>query len=137
MFIRFFRHSLFAAVAAGLSACTSTPSPSSSPSAGRSALPLEIIPAGNGAPVHFETFETEKSLHVVAKPARATEALVDTQLVSSSNKVLSVALANIDEAHSPRESIVQFPISKARQASKIRVVYYTDARGAVAMPPDA
>jgi hypothetical protein len=103
-----------------------------------SSLPMEVVHAGSGRIVSFHAYETSDRLYVAgsAKPFYLKSTThVDVQLIGPSGNVIAEERDDIDPAH-PRTArsrsghhsyVASFPLSEARNAAKIRVIYHGDA----------
>jgi hypothetical protein len=123
------------AAIASLSACAS----SSWTKQADSTLPIEAIHSGSGAIMSFRAHETSDRLYVAgsAKPHQLIRPThVDIQLVGSDGRVLAEKTDDLDSPTHPRTArgrsgsqsyVASFPLSEARQAAKIRVIYHGDA----------
>lgn len=122
-------------VIASLSACASN----SWTKQADSGLPIEAIHSGSGAIVSFRAHETSDRLYVAgsAKPHQLMRPThVDIQLVGSDGRVLAEKTDDLDSPMHPRTArgrngsqsyVASFPLSEARQAAKIRVIYHGSA----------
>ena len=103
---------------------------------GDSGLPIEAVHSGSGTIMSFRVHETSDRLYVtgLAKPHQLMRPMhVDIQLVGASGRVIAEKTDGIDSPHHPRSAsgsrghrsyVASFPLSDARQAVKIRVVYH-------------
>ena len=101
-----------------------------------SGLPIEAVHSGSGTIMSFRVHETSDRLYVtgLAKPHQLTRPMhVDIQLVAASGRVIAEMTDGVDSPHHPRtvsgsrrhrSYVASFPLSDARQAMKIRVVYH-------------
>ncbi len=122
-----------AMVAIQLTACTSldtTFKQADSP------LPIEVQHLGGGQVMSFRAHETSERLYVsgsARKHALNASGHVDIQLIGSAGNVIAEKQDDIDPIH-PRPGggkryddsyVASFPLSEARKATKIRVIYHT------------
>lgn len=130
------RNPIIAGVTAGvLSACGSLDSYIRQAD---SALPIDAIHSGTGRVMSFRAFETADRLYVAGTTKgrfRNPSAHVDIQLIGKNGQIIAQEQDDIDFAH-PRTTqgrhgrqsyVASFPLSEARQASKIRVTYHSES----------
>jgi len=103
-----------------------------------SPLPIEVQHSGGGQIMSFRTHETSEQLYVAGTARRhklSNKAHVDIQLIGPSGNVIAEDQNDINPMH-PRPGggkrftdsyVVSFPLSQARQAVKIRVIYHSNA----------
>ena len=103
---------------------------------GDSGLPIEAVHSGSGTIMSFRVHETSDRLYVtgLAKPHQLMQPMhVDIQLVGAGGRVIAEKTDGINSPHHPRSAsgsrghrsyVASFPLSDARQAVKIRVVYH-------------
>lgn len=106
-----------------------------------SALPIEAIHSGSGAIMSFRAHETSDRLYVAgsAKPHQLMRPKhIDIQLVASDGRIIAEKTDDLDSSRHPRTAggqsgrqsyVASFPLSEARQAAKIRVIYHGNAHG--------
>ncbi len=103
-----------------------------------SPLPIEVLHSGSGQIMSFRAHETSDRLYVAGSARKhrlSNTAHVDVQLIDSSGTVLAEGQNDISPTHTPPGGgkrftdsyVVSFPLSKARQAAKIRVIYHGNA----------
>ncbi len=102
-----------------------------------SGLPIEAVHSGSGAIMTFWAHETSDRLYVagLAKPHQLVQPMhVDIKLIGADGRVIAEKTDRLDAPHHPRTSsgnlgrqsyVASFPLSEARQVTKIRVVYHT------------
>jgi len=99
-----------------------------------SPLPIEVQNTGSGQIVSSRAHETSDRLYVAGSARKhrlSNTAEVDIQLIGSSGEVLVKDQDDINPAHAApgggkrfKDSyLVSFPLSVARQAAKIRIIY--------------
>jgi hypothetical protein len=105
------------------------------------ALPVETIGSRSGQIMSFRAHETPDRLYVTgqAKPHQLTRPMhVDIQLIGTNGQVIAETTDDLDAPRHPRVSsgghgrqpyVASFPLSEARQAVKIRVLYHERHRG--------
>lgn len=105
------------------------------------ALPVETVGSRSGRIVSFRAHETSDRLYVTgqAKPHQLTRPMhVDIQLIGTSGQVIAETTDNLGAPRHSRVSsgrhgrqpyVASFPLSEARQAVKIRVLYHERHRG--------
>lgn len=119
-------------VALAFSACSSLKSWSERAT---SPLPIEVTPSGASQKLSVYTYEISERLYVAGtarKPALTNPVHVDVQLISRSGRVVAERQYDIDPARAAlgggRRSddtyVASFPLSEARQASRIRITYH-------------
>ena len=103
-----------------------------------SGLPIEAVHSGSGIIMSFRVHETSDRLYVTgrAKPHQLTRPMhVDIQLVGASGRVIAEKTDDLHSfkhprtasgSHGHRSYVASFPLTDARQAVKIRVVYHGD-----------
>jgi hypothetical protein len=103
-----------------------------------SGLPIEVVHSGSGTIVSFRAHEASDRLYVAgrAKPHQLTQPMhVDIQLIGAGGRVIAEKTDDLDSPQHPRSGsrrrghrsyLASFPLSDARQAVKIRVVYHGD-----------
>lgn len=103
-----------------------------------SGLPIEAVHSGSGTIISLRTHETSDRLFVagLAKPHQLMRPMhVDIQLIDANSRVIAEKTDDLDTPWDPQISssrhgrqsyVVSFPLSDARQAVKIRVVYHSD-----------
>ena len=101
-------------------------------------LPIEVVHSGSGQIMSFRAHETSHRLYVagIAKPFYLKSTThVDVQLIGPAGNVIAEERDDIDPAH-PRTArsrsshhsyVASFPLSEARNAARIRVIYHGDA----------
>jgi hypothetical protein len=104
-----------------------------------SGLPIEAVHSESGAIMSFRAHETPDRLYVFgrAKTHQLKRPMhVDVQLIGPNGGVVAQRTDGLDTPHHPRSSpgrhekelyVASFPLSEARQAVKIRVVYRESA----------
>ena len=103
-----------------------------------SGLPIEAVHSGSGTIISLRTHETSDRLFV-AGLAKSHELMrpmhVDIQLIDANSRVIAEKTDDLDTPWDPQISssrhghqsyVASFPLSDARQAVKIRVVYHSD-----------
>lgn len=106
-----------------------------------SALPIEVIHSGSGSIMSFRAHETSDRLYV-AGSATAHQLVqpthVDIQLLDAGGRVLAEQTDDLDLSQHPvtaggrngrQPYVASFPLSEARLAAKIRVIYHGSAHG--------
>jgi len=118
-----------------LSACSSL---NSQVKQADSLLPIEVLHSGGGQIMSFRAHETSERLYVsgsTRKHKLSNSAHVDIQLIGPSGKVIAEDQNDINSMR-PRPGggkrftdcyVVSFPLSEARKAEKIRVIYHSSA----------
>jgi hypothetical protein len=114
---------------------------SSSPGKADFALPIEKIDSDSGTILSFRVHETSDRLYVAGR-AKAHQLRrpmhVDIELIGGDGRVVAQKTDPLDSSYHPRVSsgrhgyqsyIASFPLSEARQAAKIRVVYHENNHG--------
>jgi hypothetical protein len=103
-----------------------------------SGLPIEAVHSGSGTIISFRAHETSDRLFVAgrAKPHQLVRPMhVDIQLIDANGRVIAEGTDDLDTPRHPQISssrrghqsyVASFPLSDARQAVKIRVVYHGD-----------
>ncbi len=103
-----------------------------------SPLPIEIQHSGSGRIMSFRAHETSDRIYVAGSARRhlpSNTSHVDVQLIDSSGNVIAEGQDDINPIH-PRPGggkrftdsyVVSFPLSEARQAVTIRVIYHGGA----------
>jgi len=103
-----------------------------------SPLPIEVQHSGGGRVMSFRAHETSDRLYVAGTARRhklSNTAHVDIQLIGSSGDVIAEDQNDINPTH-PRPGggkrftdsyVVSFPLSQARKAVKIRIIYHSSA----------
>lgn len=122
-------------VIASLSACASN----SWTKQADSTLPIEVTHSGSGSIMSFRAFETADRLYV-AGSAKTHQLMrpthVDVQLLASDGQVVAEQADDLDSPRHPRTAggfnrsqsyVASFPISEARRAKRIRVIYHGSA----------
>lgn len=101
-----------------------------------SGLPIEAVHSGSGTIMSFRARETSDRLFVAgrAKPHQLMQPMhVDIQLIGAGGRVIAEKTDDLDSPQHPRSGsgrrghqsyVASFPLSDARQAVKIRVVYH-------------
>jgi hypothetical protein len=100
-----------------------------------SPLPIEVQHSGGGQILSFRAHETSDRLYVAGSARKhrlSNTAHVDIQLIDSSGNVIAEDQNDINPVHSrpgggkrfTDSYVVSFPLSEARQAVKIRVIYH-------------
>jgi len=101
-----------------------------------SPLPIEVRHSGNGRIMSFRAFETPDRLYVSGSANKnhlSSIGHIDVQLIGANEQVISEKRDKI-EAIRPRPGggklstdsyVASFPLSEARQAVKIRVIYHS------------
>ena len=101
-----------------------------------SGLPIEAVHSGSGTIMSFRAHETSDRLYVAgrAKPHQLMQPVhVDIQLIGAGGRVIAEKTDDLDSHQHPRSGsgrrghqcyVASFPLSDARQAVKIRVVYH-------------
>lgn len=103
-----------------------------------SSLPIQAIHSGTGQVMSFRAFETADRLYVAgATKGRFLNpsAHVDIQLIGNNGQIIAQEQDDIDLAHprttrgrhGPQSYVASFPLSEARQASRIRVTYHNES----------
>jgi hypothetical protein len=103
-----------------------------------SPLPIEVQHSGSGQVMSFRAHETSDRLYVAGtarKHRLSPTAHVDIQLIGSSGHVIAEDQNDINPLHSAPGGgkrftdsyVVSFPLSDARKAVKIRVIYHGGA----------
>jgi len=117
-----------------LSACAST----SWLKQADSPLPIEVQHSSNGQVMSFRAHETSERLYVAGTAKKhhlGPNAHVDIQLIGAAGEVIAQDQDGINPMH-PRPGggkrftdsyVVSFPLSEARKAVKIRVIYDSGA----------
>lgn len=108
-----------------------------------SAMPIEAIHSGSGDLISFKSHETSDRLYVSGHIKKSFgghipyAAHVDVLLIDTNGMVLAEKQDDIDPP-SPRSArsrsgrisyVASFPLSEARQAAKIRIIYHGSAHG--------
>lgn len=103
-----------------------------------SPLPIEVQHSGGGQILSFRAHETSDRLYVAGSARKhklSNSAHVDIQLIGPSGNVIAEDQNDINPMH-PRPGggkrftdsyVVSFPLSQARKAAKIRVIYHSNA----------
>ena len=103
---------------------------------GDSGLPIEAVHSGSGTIMSFRAHETSDGLYVagLARPHQLVQPMhVDIKLIGADGRVIAEKTEVLDAPQHPRTSsgslrhrsyVASFPLSQARQAVKIRVVYH-------------
>jgi hypothetical protein len=106
-----------------------------------SAMPIEAIDLGSGNILGFRAHETSDRLYVagIAKPHQLMRpAHVDIRLIAADGRIIGEGIEYLDSPRHPRighghrgiqRFVASFPLSEARQAAKIRVVYHGGIHG--------
>lgn len=101
-----------------------------------SGLPIEAVHSPSGVIMSFQAHETSDRLYVAgrAKPHQLLQPMhVDIQLIGADGRLLAEKTDSLDGPRHPRTGsgrhghrsyVASFPLSEARQAVKIRVVYH-------------
>jgi len=100
-----------------------------------SPLPIEVHHSGSGQVMSFRAHETFGQLYVAGtarKHRLSNAAHVDIQLIGPSGEIIEEEQNDINPAHPAHGGgkrftdsyVVSFPLSAARQAAKIRVIYH-------------
>lgn len=101
-----------------------------------SPLPIEVQHSGSGQIMSFKAYETSDRLYVSGSAKRyplSNTAHVDVQLVAANGVVIAEKKDDINPVH-PRPGggkrftdsyVASFPLSEARTAAKIRVIYHS------------
>jgi len=103
-----------------------------------SALPIEAHHSGGGEILSFRAHETSDRLYVAGSARKhklSNSAHVDIQLIGPSGNVIAEEQNDINPMHPPPGGgkrftdsyVVSFPLSQARHATKIRVIYHSSA----------
>ena len=105
------------------------------------ALPIETVGLHSGQIISFRAHETSDRLYIQgqAKPHQLTRPMhVDVQLIGANGQVIAEATDDLDAPRHPRLSsgrhgrqsyVASFPLSEARQAVKIRMLYHEKHSG--------
>ncbi len=105
------------------------------------ALPVETVGSRSGQIMSFRAHETSDRLYVKGQ-AKSHQLMrpmhVDIQLIGTNGQVIAETTDDLDAPRHPRVSsgrhgrqpyVASFPLSEARQAVKIRVLYHERHRG--------
>ena len=103
-----------------------------------SPLPIEVQHSGGGQVLSFRAHETSDRLYVAGsarKQKLSNSAHVDIHLIGPSGHVIAEDQDDINPTHPRRGGgqrftdsyVVSFPLSQARQAVKIRVIYHSSS----------
>jgi hypothetical protein len=105
------------------------------------ALPIETVVSRSGQVMSFRAHETSNRLYVngQAKSPPLTRPMhIDVQLIGADGQVIAEKSDDLDAPRHPRVSsgrhgrqpyVASFPLSEARRAVKIRVLYHERHRG--------
>jgi len=127
---------LTAASAVAMMAFTSCASLDTWVKQANSPLPIEVQHSGSGQVMSFSAYETSDRLYVSGLAKRyplTNTAHVDIQLIRMDGGVIAEKKDDINPVH-PRPGggkrftdsyVASFPLSEARAASKIRVIYHS------------
>lgn len=102
----------------------------------KSSLPIEVTHQGRGKILSFRAYETPERLYVSGSAKKfplSSVGHVDIQLVGSTGHVLTEKQDDIEPTAFRRGGarqftdiyVASFPLSEARQAARIRIVYHT------------